>query len=63
MDFDLFKKVIDEIAFKVPSIRLSLRGESTLHKNFVDCIKYKENGIKEVSTLTHGFKLTIPLNR
>ncbi len=61
MDFNLFKKVIDEIAFKVPAIRLSLRGESTLHKQFVDCIKYaKDHGIKEVSTLTHGFKLTIP---
>ena len=65
MEFELFKKVIDEIAFKVPSIRLSFRGEATLNKHFVDCIKYaKENGIKEVSTLTHGFKLTLPfLNR
>ena len=61
MEFELFKKVIDEIAFKVPSIRLSFRGEATLNKHFVDCIKYaKENGIKEVSTLTYGFKLTIP---
>lgn len=61
MEFDLYKKVIDEIAFKVPSIRLSFRGEATLNKHFVDCIKYaKENGIKEVSTLTHGFKLTLP---
>ena len=61
MDLDLFKKIIDEIGGKVPAIRLSLRGEATLHKNFVECIKYaKDNGIKEVSTLTHGFKLTIP---
>ena len=61
MDFDLYKKIIDEIAFKVPSIRLSLRGEATLNKNFTEAIKYaKDNGIKEVSTLTHGFKLTIP---
>ena len=61
MEFELFKKVIDEIAFKVPAIRLSLRGESTLNKHFIECIEYaKKNGIKEVSTLTHGFKLTIP---
>ena len=61
MEWDLFKKIIDEIAFKVPAIRLSLRGEATLNKNFVDCIKYaKDNGIKEVSTLTHGFKLNLP---
>ena len=61
MEWDLFKKIIDEIAFKVPAIRLSLRGEATLNKNFAECIKYaKDNGIKEVSTLTHGFKLTLP---
>lgn len=59
MPFDLFKKVIDEIApEKVYSIRLSLRGESSLHKNFIDCIKYaKQKGIQEVSTLTAGKKL------
>jgi len=61
MEWDLFKKVIDEIAFKVPAIRLSLRGEATLNKNFVESISYaKSKGIKEVSTLTHGFKLTLP---
>ena len=32
MEFDLFKKVIDEIAEKVYSIRLSLRGEPTMNK-------------------------------
>ena len=58
MDFDLFKKIIDEIGGKVPAIRLSLRGEPTLNRNFIECIRYaKENGIKEVSTLTHGKKL------
>ncbi|MDB9718810.1 radical SAM protein [Candidatus Pelagibacter sp.] len=60
MDMELFKKIIDEIAYKVPAIRLSLRGESTLHKNFAECVEYaKNNGIKEISTLTHGFKLTL----
>ena len=55
MDFDLFKKVVDEIAGKVYALRLSLRGESTLHKNFREAIKYaKQKGIKEVSTLTNG---------
>ena len=62
MEFELYKKIIDEIAFKVPSIRLSLRGEATLNKNFVECISYaKKNGIKEVSTLTHGFKYHLTL--
>jgi len=58
MDFSLFKKIIDEIGGKVPAIRLSLRGEPTIHPNFIECIKYaKENGIREVSTLTNGSTL------
>ena len=59
MDLDLFKKIIDEIALNVPALRLSLRGEPTLHPNFIECIRYaKEKGIKEVSFLTNGSKLT-----
>lgn len=58
MDFELFKKVIDEIAGKVYAIRLSLRGEPLLHPNFIDAIKYaKSSGIKEVSFLTNSGKL------
>ena len=59
MDMKLFTKIIDEIKGKVPAVRLSLRGESTLHPNFISCIKYcKENGIKEVSFLTNASTLT-----
>jgi radical SAM protein with 4Fe4S-binding SPASM domain len=59
MDWELYQKIIDEIGGKVPAIRLSLRGEATLHPKFIECIRYaKENGAKEVSTLTHGGKLT-----
>lgn len=58
MEYDLFKKIIDEIGGKVPAVRLSLRGEATLHPRFLDCVRYaKEKGIQEVSTLTHGGKL------
>lgn len=58
MDFNLFKKIIDEISLDVPAIRLSLRGESTLHPRFVECIQYaKDKGIKEISFLTNGSKL------
>lgn len=61
MDWGLYKRIIDEIGGKVPALRLSLRGEPTLHTKFVDCIRYaKENGIGEVSVLTHGGKLTLP---
>jgi len=59
MDWALYTRIIDEIGGKVPAIRLSLRGEATLHKRFIDSIRYaKDHGIKEVSTLTHGGKLT-----
>ena len=59
MEWELFTRIIDEIGGKVPAIRLSLRGEATLHKRFMDCIRYaKDHGIKEVSTLTHGGRLT-----
>jgi radical SAM protein with 4Fe4S-binding SPASM domain len=60
MDFELVKKIIDEIAGKVFAVRLSLRGEPTLYPQFIEVIKYaKQNGIKEISTLTNGSKLTV----
>lgn len=59
MDFDLFTKVIDEIGGKVFAIRLSLRGEPTIHPRFIDAIRYaRSKGIKEISTLTNGSMLT-----
>ena len=59
MDFELFKKIINEIGGKVPALRMSLRSEPTLHPKFVECIRYaKDNGIKEVSFLTNGSRLT-----
>ena len=56
MDFDLYKKIIDEcVKYNLYSIRLSLRGEPFLNKHIFDMIKYaKDKGSKEVSTLTHG---------
>ena len=62
MDFGLFKKIVDQIAGKVYSLRLSLRGESSLHPNFVDAVAYaKSRGIREVSSLTNGSMLGIEL--
>ena len=64
MDWELYKKIIDEIGGKVPAIRLSLRGEATLHTKFIEAIKFaKDRGIREVSTLTHGGKLPLPYFR
>lgn len=59
MDKDLFEKIVDEIEGHVPSVRLSLRGEATLHPNFIEMIRYaKSHGIGEVSFLTNGSKLS-----
>jgi len=58
MDYQLFCKIIDEIAGNVYGVRLSLRGEPTLNSSLIDCVRYaKASGIKEVSMLTHGKKL------
>lgn len=58
MKYDLFTKIVDEIGGKVQALRLSLRGESTLHPRIVDCVKYaKARGIKEISFLTNGSRL------
>jgi radical SAM protein with 4Fe4S-binding SPASM domain len=53
MPFDIFRRIVDEIAGNVPALRLSLRGESSLHPRFFDCIRYAKNaGIGEISFLT-----------
>lgn len=59
MNMELFTKIVDEIAGKVPAVRLSLRGEPTLHPEFISCIRYcKSKEIKEVSFLTNSSKLS-----
>jgi len=57
MDFELYKKGIDECAANnLYSIRLNWRGESTLHPRLVEMVKYaKDKGIKEVSFITNGW--------
>lgn len=60
LDFNLVKRIIDEIAGKVPALRLSWVGEPTLHPKLVDTVRYaKEKGIREVSFLTNGTKLQL----
>ncbi|MFA7084418.1 MAG: radical SAM/SPASM domain-containing protein [Arcobacteraceae bacterium] len=60
MDFKVYKKIVDEISDKVYALRLSWRGESTLHPKFIEAIAYaKHKGIKEVSFLTNGSKLKL----
>lgn len=59
MDYPLFTRIVDQCAEGgVYSIRLSLRGESFLHKRILDCVRYaKGKGIKEVSSLTNAVRL------
>jgi len=63
MDFELFKKIIDECKQnRIAAVKLSWRGEALLNKDFVNMVKYaKEAGIKEVSTLTNATNLTSEL--
>jgi len=63
IDYELFKKVIDECrSYSIYSIRLSWRGESLLHPRLIDMVSYaKESGIKEVSFLTNGEHLTLEM--
>lgn len=59
MKTELFYKIIDEIAGKVPAIRMSLRGEPTLHPDFLEMVKYaRKKGIPEISFLTNGSHMT-----
>jgi radical SAM protein with 4Fe4S-binding SPASM domain len=60
MDWDLYVKLVDEIAAAGAfSIRLSWRGESLLHPRIVDMVAYaKSKGLPSVSFLTNGAKLT-----
>ena len=56
MTMETFKKIVDESArHHLPALKLSWRGESMLHKEFLEMLKYaKAKGILEVTTLTNG---------
>ena len=60
MDFDLYKKIIDECAGEgLYSIKLSWRGEPLLNPKIVEMVAYaKEKGIKDVAFLSNGERLT-----
>ena len=60
MDTNLAYSIIDEICDSVYSLRLSFRGESTLHKDLLNIIHHaKSKGIKEVSFLTNATKINV----
>ena len=58
INLSLAKRIIDEVAGKIYSLRLSWIGEPTLHSKLIEIAKYaKKKKIKEVSFLTNGYKL------
>lgn len=59
-DFALYRRVIDELVDNgVFSIRLSWRGEPTIHPKFMDFVRYAhQKGIKEIDSLTNALRLT-----
>ena len=56
MNYDMYKAIIDECAANnVFSIKLSWRGEPTVHPRLIDMVRYaKDKGIKDVAFLTNG---------
>lgn len=65
MDFDMFKKAVDECArHNLYSIRLSWRGEPTLHPRLADMVAHaKKAGIREVSFISNGVNIHSELAR
>lgn len=60
LDMDILRKVVDEVAGNIYSLRLSLVGEPTLHKALPEAVAYaKKAGIPEVSFLTNGSRLDL----
>lgn len=60
MEWDVYTRAVDECSkHGVYSIKLSWRGESSMHPQLVEMVKYaKERGIKEVAFLSNGMTLT-----
>lgn len=59
MNFDTYKKIVDEMAQHIPiCLVLFLRGESLLHPEIIQCIKYaKEKNINPVQLASNGLLL------
>jgi MoaA/NifB/PqqE/SkfB family radical SAM enzyme len=62
LDFDLYKKAIDEIAEnKIALLRFAPEGEALVHPQFMDQIAYaKKKGISPLNLTTNGLTLDNP---
>jgi Predicted Fe-S oxidoreductases len=64
MNFDLFRKIINEIKYVAKVIRLNYRGEPLIHPNIIEMIQYcKENTFARISLSTNGMLLTKELSK
>ena len=64
LTWDNFVKIVDDaISHGVESISVHGGGEPTLHKRFIDCIKYiKDRGAK-CTSISNGYLLNDTLNQ
>ena len=62
LTWDNFVKIVDDaISHGVESISVHGGGEPTLHKRFIDCIKYiKDRGAK-CTSISNGYLLNLSL--
>ena len=58
MDFNLFKKIINEAEGRIYDVNLHHRGESTLHPRLIDMIQYAKERDFAVKLHTNGTTLT-----
>ena len=63
MKFDMYKKIIDEIQGKVSSIKFNLRGESTLHPEFIQFLEYTKGKFIDSRVNTNGQYRDISISR
>jgi MoaA/NifB/PqqE/SkfB family radical SAM enzyme len=54
MSFNMVQNIVNEIEGKVPSIKLQLRGESTLHPDFVDILEHVRGKFIDSRLNTNG---------
>jgi len=59
LNFDLFKKIIDEVATHGATLRITCDGEPFLYKHIVEAIEYiKQAGVARATITTNGSALT-----
>src|SRR5690606_19218841 len=65
MDFDLFRKIVDECAeLGITHVRVHNYGEPFLDRQLVEKVRYaKSRGIAEVGMISNGSLITEPLAR